>query len=88
MASKRGGKAAFYRLGFIDGQIGMPIRSSRTVGLPSWAKEAFWGGWGHGAQQRRIAYCIHEPWPHVSNRGAPVCYHCGMKMRALRRGRA
>lgn len=86
--SKRGGKAAFYRIGFIDGQIGMPIRSSRTVRLPLWAKEAFWNGWDHGAQQRRIARCVHEPLMYRNRRETAICAHCCMKLRALRRGKA
>lgn len=86
------GKRYFYRLGFRHGfQIGESLRPWARVGgpaWPTWAKEAYCAGSLRGKYQRQIARCVHEPLERRDRRDAPRCVHCGMRMRAKRRGAA
>ncbi len=85
--SKRGGKAAFYRLGFLHGFHGTGWLQSRrsTVAWPDWANAAYAFGHLDGTQQRQHSRCVHEPRPSAFTKGVPFCRYCSMKMRALRR---
>lgn len=86
---KRGGKAAFYRMGFQFGfQYGTNRRPWADIGVhrwPDWAKEAYCVGLLNGKAERAFARCIHEPLANRDRREIQRCVHCGMKMRALRR---